>query len=436
MSSRRSFLATSASLVASAAAFPCLSRSAGAAEAKLPPAIAALPSFAGRVKPFHSEERLARIERARKLMADKKIDAIVLANSTASSRYFAGIRLGGWERMWALVLPQKGRPFLICPHFEAGSAAEEFAGGPLDGRAEVLTWQENESPYALIAKGLKDLGIATGRVGLDEQMKFAFAHGLMQAAPAIEFVSATPITAGCRMIKEAHEVECIRVAGEATLAVYQAVAESLRVGMTTPEIEALVDAAYGKVGLPGEVSINIDEFTALPHGSRKPQILKEGSILILDDGCEVEGYTSDLTRTITVGKPTAKMKQVFEIVHRAQSAARAAARPGALAVDVDRAARRVVEEAGFGPGFKYFTHRLGHGIGMDMHEWPYFVENNMFGDEREVTLKAGMILTAEPGIYISGEFGVRLEDELWITESGSEFLTRQSASLERPFGGE
>jgi len=433
MNSRRTFLARSASMLASAAVLPGVSRSAMAAETALPPAIAALPSFVGKVKPFSREERLARIERARKLMAEKQIDAIVLANSTASSRYFAGIRLGGWERMWALILPQKGDPFLICPHFEAGSAAEEFAGGPLEGRAEVLTWQENESPYALIAKGLQDRGVAKGRVGLDEQMKFAFAHGLMQAAPAIEFVSATPITAGCRMVKDAHEIECIRVAGAATLAVYQAVAESLRVGMKTHEIEALVDAAYAKVGLPGEVSINIDEFTALPHGSRKPQVLKEGSILILDDGCEVEGYTSDLTRTITVGKPTAKMKQVFEIVHQAQSAARSAARPGALAADVDRAARRVVEEAGFGPGFKYFTHRLGHGIGMEMHEWPYFVENNMFGDDRQVTLKAGMILTAEPGIYIPGEFGIRLEDELLITESASEFLTPQSLSLEEPF---
>jgi len=248
-------------------------------------------------------------------------------------------------------------------------------------------------------------------------------------------VSASPITAGCRMIKDAHEIECLRLACRATLLVYRAVAQSLAVGMTTSNVEALVAAAYKRVGFRGEASLNVDEFTALPHGSPKPQTLHEGSILMLDDGCEVEGYTSDITRTFVLGKATDKMKRVFDLVHRAQSAAVATARPGVLTGDVDAAARKVIVDGGYGPGFTYFSHRVGHGIGMDMHEWPYFVKNNMFGYELTPHLKAGNLLSDEPGIYIRGEFGIRLEDDLLITESGAELLTPQSPSLEDPFAG-
>jgi len=205
--------------------------------------------------------------------------------------------------------------------------------------------------------------------------------------------------------------------------------------MTTANVHSLIGAAYKQVGFEGEASLNIDEFTALPHGSRQQQTLREGSILMLDDGCEVEGYTSDITRTFVLGKATDKMKSVFEIVRRAQSAAVQAARPGVSTADVDAAARKVIVDGGYGPGYKYFSHRLGHGIGMDMHEWPYFVKNNMFGYDTNPSLQAGNLLSDEPGIYIPGEFGIRLEDDLLITEPGSELLTPQSPSLEDPFAG-
>jgi Xaa-Pro dipeptidase len=340
----------------------------------------------------------------------------------------------GGERLWALVLPAKAKPFLICPAFEEGRARELLAAGPLGNDADVLTWQEDESPFALLGKGLRDRGLASGVVGLDENMKFVFGDGIRTANPHLSLVSATPITAGCRMVKDAHEIECLRLASRATLLVYRAVAQSLKPGMTTADVHGLIAAAYSRVGFDGEASLNIDEFTALPHGSRKPQTLREGSILMLDDGCVVEGYNSDITRTFVLGKPTGKMNAVFDLVKRAQTVALHTAHPGIAAADVDAAARKIIVDGGYGPGFKYFTHRVGHGLGMDGHEWPYFVKNNMFGPDLAPRLKAGMVLSDEPGIYIPGEFGVRLEDDLLVTENGAELLTPQSPSLEDPFG--
>jgi Xaa-Pro dipeptidase len=204
--------------------------------------------------------------------------------------------------------------------------------------------------------------------------------------------------------------------------------------MTNTDVERLVDAAYRRVGFPGDASLNIDEFTALPHGSRQPQTLREGSILMLDDGCLVEGYSSDITRTFVLGKPTAKMHAVFDLVQRAQTAALQTARPGVLAAEVDAAARKVIVDGGYGPGFSYFTHRVGHGIGMDGHEWPYLVRNDMFGFDLAPHLKPGMTFSDETGVYIKGEFGIRLEDDMVITEGGAELLTPQCPSLEDPFG--
>ena len=400
----------------------------------LPAPIAALPSFAGRVKPFTNEERLARIERAKALMAENHIDAIVLANNSTSSLYFADISLNGGERLWALVIPAKAKPFVVCPAFENGRAHELLSTGPFASDADVLTWQEDESPFVLLVGGLRDRGVATGRVGLDENMKFVFSNSLAKAGPQLTFVIATPVTAGCRMIKNAHEVECVRVAGAATLAVYEAVYRSLREGMTTTDVHRLVGAAYDKVGLVGEASLNIGTFTASPHGSRQVQTIHEGTILMMDDGCVVEGYTSDITRTFVLGKPTDKMRSVFEVVQHAQQAALAEARPGLELASVDGAARKVIVDAGYGPGFTYFSHRVGHGLGMDMHEWPYLVRNDMFGWDLHPRLQAGMMFSDEPGIYIPGEFGVRLEDELHITENGAELLTPASPSLDSPFG--
>jgi Xaa-Pro dipeptidase len=400
-----------------------------------PEAIKALPNLTSLARPFTNAERQARIERARGLMTANKLDAIVIANSSASSAYFADMRLGGGERLWALVLPAKAKPFVVCPAFEEDRARQLLDEGPLGKDAEVITWQEDQSPYVALGKALHDCGIATGSVGLDENMKFVFSDGIHRANPHLALTSATPVTAGCRMIKEPHELECMCLACRATLLVYRAVAHSVRPGMTNHDVEHLVDLAYQRVGFRGNASLNIDEYTALPHGSRTPQTLREGSILMLDDGCVVEGYTSDITRTFVLGKPTDKMKRVFDIVHRAQSAALHTARPGVPTAAVDAAARKVIVDAGYGPGFTYFTHRVGHGIGLDMHEWPYFVKNDMFGWELDPHLQKDMTLSDEPGIYIKGQFGIRLEDDLHVTENGAELFTPQSPSLEDPFGG-
>lgn len=434
MFSRRDFLWSS-----SAAAFLALRPDAqaqqGAPAANSdPPAIAVLPDLSGQVKPFTNDERLARIERARQLMAANKIDAIILANNATSSVYFADIRLGGEERFWALVIPAKAKPFVVCPAFEEDRARELLAAGPFAKNADILTWQEDKSPFALTVKGLRDRGIATGTVGLDEEMKYIFADSLAKAGPGLRFVSAVPVTAGCRMIKDAHELDCIRLACRATLLVYRAVYQSLKEGMTTHDVQGLIQAGYQRVGFPGEASLNIGEYTALPHGSRQSQTIREGTILMLDDGCEVEGYTSDITRTFVLGKATDKMKTIFDVVKKAQTAALAAAKPGVVTGEVDAAARKVIADAGYGPGFKYFTHRVGHGIGMDMHEWPYLVKNNMFGWELNPVMRPGMVFSDEPGIYIRGEFGVRLEDDMHVTDSGAEWFTPQSPSLEDPFG--
>jgi len=184
---------------------------------------------------------------------------------------------------------------------------------------------------------------------------------------------------------------------------------------------------YGQAGFPGEASCQVDKWSALPHGSPQPQPIREGSILLIDDGCLVEGYQSDISRTFVIGKASDKMKRVFDVVHRAQAAALRAAKPGSPCEAVDTAARKVVDDAGFGPAYTRFTHRVGHGIGMDMHEWPYLVQGN------SQRLVANVTTSDEPGIYLPGEFGVRLEDDMYITSGGAKWFTPQSNSIEQPF---
>src|SRR5258707_11403151 len=235
------------------------------------------------------------------------------------------------------------------------------------------------------------------------------------------------------MIKEPHEIELMRLASHATLKVYEAVYHALKPGMTQTTVSDLIDRAYGRVGFPGNASVQVGQYTALPHGSIQPQVITEGTIIMIDDGCTVEGYQSDITRTFVLGKATDKMNKVFEIVRRAQNAALKAAKPGAPLESIDAAARGVIVAAGYGPRFKYFSHRLGHGIGMDGHEWPYLVKNNMFGWAKSLRAQAGMTFSDEPGIYIRGEFGVRLEDDMFITPDGAKLFTPQSEALQKPF---
>jgi Xaa-Pro dipeptidase len=433
MLSRRSFL----SITGAAAAFSTTGLSAQRGRSAepsgpLPPSIAALASMRSRATPITVEERRGRIERARKLMADNKLDAIVLAGGT-SLLYFTGIRWGNSERLTAVIIPKVGNPYIVTPAFEEDRTREQLVGGPME-HTDVAIWQEDESPFERVAQGLKDRGIASGRLGIEETAKFVFADSIASAAPALHVGSATPVTAGCRMIKDAHELALMRLACEATLACYEAVFKALQPGMTQNTVSSLVGAAYGRLGFPGFASVQVGEYTALPHGSVTPQTIREGTIIMIDDGCTVEGYQSDITRTFVLGKATDKMKKVFDIVHQAQTAALKAARPGVPLESIDAAARKVVVDNGYGPGFKYFSHRVGHGMGMDGHEWPYLVKNNMYGWEKAVTMKPGMVFSDEPGIYIRGEFGVRLEDDMHVTESGAELFTPQSPSIEEPFG--
>lgn len=425
MISRREFLGASSLAVAGTACNTTLSGS--QAQDRDPPAIAALQSMADRARPITVAEREARIEKARRLMRENSIDAIMLTGGT-SLRYYTNIRWGLSERMLALVLPVRGRAFLVTPAFEEGRAMEQIAAGPLKGAADVFTWEEHESPSGLIASGLRDRGIGSGRIGVEETVRFVFSDGVAKAAPRAEWVSATPVTAGCRGVKDEHEIELMRLASEVTLKAYEAAYRALEDGMTQDDFRRMVSMAHDRLGFTGGAGVQVGEFSALPHGSVTPQVIREGTILLIDGGCSVEGYRSDISRTFVLGQPTDKMKQVFEIEFRAQTAALQAARPGVECQAVDAAARKVITDAGYGPDYEHFTHRVGHGIGMDGHEWPYLVRGNT------LALAPGMTFSDEPGIYLRGEFGVRLEDDMLITDDGAELLTPQSPSLEDPFG--
>jgi len=426
MTSRRDFL----SLSATAAAATALSSSrAGATPptpADDPPAIAALKSMRDKASPITVSERQGRLERARGLMRAARLDAVMFTGGT-SMDYFTGMRWGISERLLAVIIPVRGNAFLVTPKFEEERALEQARTGPLGAGTDVLAWEEDESPYDLVAQGLRSRGIAAGVLGVEETVRWQFSDGAAHALPQMSLASATPVSAGCRVVKDAHEIALMRLAAHVTLAAYEAAWKSLREGMTQGEFAALVSRAHAKLGFDGGAGVQVGQYSALPHGSTTPQVVREGSILLIDGGCKVEGYSSDISRTFVLGTPTQKMKDVFEIVHAAQTTALRTARPGLACGDVDAAARKVIVDAGYGPGYKYFSHRVGHGLGMDGHEWPYLVKGNA------LPLQPHMTFSDEPGIYIPGEFGLRLEDDLHILETGAELFTPQSTSLEKPF---
>jgi Xaa-Pro dipeptidase len=427
MISRRSFVQLGTLASAALSANSLARADAAESHCPLPPSIAGLKSMKEQAKPITPEERSARQEKARRLMEANRIDALLLMEGT-SLDYFTGIHWWGGERPFAMVLPARGRAFYVCPAFEEGRAREQIATAPDGEQPDVRTWQEDENPYYLVAQGLKDRQISAGMLGMEETVRFLFSNEIGKAAPQVNLVSGTPVTAGCRMVKSNHEIELMRLANKVTLTAYEATYRSLREGMTQSEFEDLIAAAYTQLGFPGEASVQVGEYSSSPHGSATPQVIREGTIVMVDDGCTVEGYQSDITRTFVLGKPSDKMKRVFDIVLRAQTAALKAARPGLDCQAVDAAARKVIADAGYGPDYKYFTHRVGHGIGMDGHEWPYLVRGNT------TPLAVNMTFSDEPGIYIRGEFGIRLEDDMHITENGAELFTPQSSSLENPFG--
>ena len=430
MTTRRTFLASATTLGAGLAVGV---REVGAAPIEaptqpstdLPPAIRALRPMRDGVVPISVGERQGRIERATRLMRDRGIDALMLTGGT-SMVYFTGIEWGISERLLAAFLPVRGRPFLITPKFEEERAMEQVALGPMRGGADIYAWEEHEDPYALVARALRDRGLTTATIACEETVRFQFSHGIARLA-AVTVVDGTPITAGCRMIKDAHEIALMRHASAVTLVAYEAAWKSLREGMTQDEFARLVGQAHQRLGYVGGAGVQVGPYSALPHGSATPQVIREGSILLIDGGCKVEGYSSDISRTFVLGRPTQKMKDLFELERRAQTAALQAARPGVPCEAVDAAARKVIVDAGYGPDYRFFSHRVGHGMGMDGHEWPYLVRGNT------LPLAPGMVFSDEPGIYLPGEFGIRLEDDMVITESGAELFTPQSQSLERPF---
>ena len=404
-----------------AAAAPAAGQGAG-----LPAAIQALTPMTAGVVPISDDERRARIAKAQKLMADNKLDAIFMEGTT-SLFYFAGMRWGQSERTFGLVIPAKGDLCYVSPGFEE-DRARELINAKLG--SEVRVWQEDESPYAVIAGIVKDRGITHHRIGMEERVRFFIADGVRRAAPGMEVTDAVAVTAGCRMIKSKAEIALMQRANDVTLAAYKAALTTLREGMPQAELNGNISAAFRRLGYAGAVSAQFGKWTALPHGSSTPQTLKEGDVVMVDDGVTVEGYASDITRTVIFGKPTQRQRDIWDLEKRAQDAAFAAVKIGAPCESVDAAARKVIVDAGFGPGYKVpgLPHRTGHGIGLDGHEWTNFVKGNT------TPIAVGMCFSDEPTVAIPGEFGIRLEDCLYIGEDGPHFFTKQSKSIDEPFG--
>jgi Xaa-Pro dipeptidase len=398
----------------------------GGAQGPLPAAFAELKPVRDRVRPITVEEFQGRIALAQRLMAEAKPQyAALYVTAGTGQYYFTGLRWGGGERLMTLVIPRTGEPLLVGPAFEE-DRLREVVRWPI----EIRVWQEDESPYALVAKSIADRGFRTGRIGIEESTRFFFFDGLRQAARGYECVSADPITIACRGRKTEHELELMTIAHEATYYVYRAVFASLRAGMTPRDVSGLVSRGYQQLGLGGGGLVLFGKWAALPHGTTQPQQLAEGDVVLIDGGTSVEGYQSDVTRTGILGKPSEKIQRAFETLRRAQDAALAAAERGKLSGSVDEAARKVVTDAGFGANYELFTHRLGHGIGLEGHEHPYLVRGS------KTVLQPGMTFSNEPGIYVRGEFGVRCEDVMVVTENGpAKLLTPAFAtSLEKPCG--
>src|SRR5437660_3556497 len=382
------------------------------------------PMLAG-VVPISDDERKARIARAQRLMAEQKIDAIYVESGT-SMYYFTGMRWGQSERMFALVIPQRGELAWVCPKFEEERARELIKIGTED----IRTWEEDESPYRRVAQIIKDRGIRSGRVGIEERVRFFLYDGIRREAPKLEFVAATPITAGCRMYKSPAEIALMQKANDLTIVAYRATWATMRDGMPQGEFAGNCATAFRNLGVEGGIFVSFGKYTAFPHGSSTPQTLEEGDVVLMDGGCSVEGYQSDITRTFVFGKPTDRQREIWNLEKKSQDAGVAAAKIGAPCESVDAAARKVITDAGFGPNYKTpgLPHRTGHGIGLDGHEWTNFVRGN------KTPIQPGMCFSDEPTIVIYGEFGIRLEDCLYITETGPKFFTEQSPSIDKPFG--
>ena len=377
------------------------------------------------VVPISDDERKARIARAQQLMGEQKIDAIYLEPGS-SMFYYTGMRWGTSERMFALVIPQRGELAWVCPKFEEERARELIKFGD-----DIRTWEEDASPYRRVAEVFRDRGMRTGRVGIEERVRFFLFDGIRQEAPKLEFVSATPVTAGCRMFKSPAELALMQKANDLTIIAYRATWTAMRENMPQEEFAANCATAFRNLGVQGGVFCSFGKYTAFPHGSSTLQVLHDGDVVLMDGGCSVEGYQSDITRTFVFGTPTQRQRDIWNLERKSQDAGFAAAKVGAPCEAVDAAARKVITDAGFGPDYKVpgLPHRTGHGIGLDGHEWTNFVRGN------KTPIQPGMCFSDEPTVVIYGEFGIRLEDCLYITDKGPKFFTEQSASIDKPFGG-
>jgi Xaa-Pro dipeptidase len=385
--------------------------------------LAGLKPMTEGISPITIEERRGRIEKARALMAENDIAAIYV-EAGSSLFYFTGVRWGRSERMMAAVIPARGEIAYVCPAFEEARLRELITFGD-----DVRAWEEEESSYELVAGIFKDRGVTGGRIGIEESVRFFLFDGIRKEAPYLEFVSADPVTIPCRAIKSPAEIALMQRAMDITVEAYKVCISLLREGTSQEEFLDDSAAAHKALGVEGRIYCQFGESTAFPHGSKELTYLKEGDVVLMDGWCTVESYHSDISRTIVFGEPTQRHRDVWNLEKEAQAAAFAVAQVGVPCEDVDAAARKVITDAGFGPDYRVpgLPHRTGHGIGLDIHEWYHLVRGN------KVPIAPGMCFTNEPMIAIYGEFGVRLEDCMYITEDGPRFFTQPSPSIEQPF---
>jgi Xaa-Pro dipeptidase len=395
-------------------------------EANLPRAIRDLQPMVAGIVPITVEERKQRIAKAQELMAREKMDAIFL-EGTVSCFYYTGMRWGQSERTFGVVIPAKGTLTYVCPKFEEDRARELILTAFGD---EVRCWEEHESPYEVILGIIKDKGVVHSRIGMEERVRFFIANGVKKLATGFDIVDATPITAGCRMIKTKAEIALMQKASDATIDAYKAAFTTIHAGMSQTELSNNITAAFKKLGFNGGASVQVGKYSALPHGSITPQTIREGDVVMIDGGTSCEGYASDITRTIVVGKASQRQVDVWNLEKKAQDAAFAAMKIGAPCEQVDAAARAVIENGGFSKNYKLpgLPHRTGHGIGLEGHEWTNFVKGN------KTPIAVGMCFSNEPTISIPGEFGIRLEDCVYIAEDGAHFFSKQSIAIDQPFG--
>lgn len=363
-------------------------------------------------------ERAARLENARRLTRDMGADAILIGRG-ASLDYFAGIAGGASERLMALLVPVSGKPVLIGPYFEAGSML-----AALQLEADLRLWQEDESPFALVGDALREKGLS--KLAVDPDMAFAMVYGLGMDS-GCDILFGEPVVQGCRMIKTAAEIAILKAAMQMTLQVEKIVPQILYEGITTDEVVRFVADAHLRLGSAGS-SFCIVQFgrgTAFPHGLPGVQRLKENDLVLVDTGCWLHGYSSDLTRTYSFGTPSDGERKIWDIEKEAEQAAFDAVKIGAPCENIDAAARAVIARHGLGPDYLLpgLPHRTGHGIGMSVHESPYIVRGN------KVAIAPGMCFSDEPMIVVPERFGIRLEDHIYVTDKGPVWFTEPQKSI-------